>query len=82
MSDSVDKDKHSKRILKDQNAITKQTKILKAYHIPTDMPHKYAKRHALNCGNPKCIMCGNPRKFFGDPTIQEKRFYQKERLKE
>lgn len=76
MSDSVDKVKHSKRILKDQNAITKQTKILKAYQIPTDMPHKYAKRHALNCGNPKCIMCGNPRKVYKEKTIQERRFDQ------
>jgi hypothetical protein len=76
MSDSVDKVKHSKRILKDQNAVTKQTKILKAYHIPSDMPHKYVKRHALNCGNPKCVMCANPRKVFKEKTIQERRFDQ------
>jgi len=34
------------------------------------------KKHALNCGNPKCLMCGNPRKIFREVTIQEKRFDQ------
>jgi hypothetical protein len=76
MSGADDKIKHSKRLLKDQNAIVKQTNILKAYHIPTDQPHKYAKRHALNCGDPKCILCSNPRKIFKEKTIQERRFDQ------
>ena len=76
MSTTDDKIKHSKRLLKDQNAITKQTKILKAYQIPSDSPHKYAKRHALNCGEPKCILCSNPRKMFKEKTIQERRFEQ------
>lgn len=26
--------------------------------------------------NCSCWMCGNPRKFFGEPTMQEKRQYQ------
>ena len=76
MSASEDKVKHSKRLLKDQNAVIKQTKILKAYHVPIDEPHKLAKRHGMNCGNPKCVMCANPRKVFKEKTIQEKRFDQ------
>jgi hypothetical protein len=76
MSASEDKIKHSKRLLKDQNAVVKQVKIAKAYHVPVEEPHKLAKRHALNCGNPKCVMCANPRKVFKEKTIQEKRFDQ------
>jgi len=30
----------------------------------------------LNCGNPKCIMCANPRKTFEELTIQEQRMFQ------
>jgi len=48
MSGSTDKVKHSKRLLKDQNAITKQTKILKAHHFPIQEPlHKYAKKTCI-----------------------------------
>jgi hypothetical protein len=37
-----------------------------------------AKHSATTCGDSNCVMCGNPRKFWGEPTIQEKRFDQKE----
>ena len=30
----------------------------------------------MNCGNPKCVMCANPRKTFKELTQQEKRLYQ------
>jgi hypothetical protein len=30
----------------------------------------------MNCGNPNCVMCGNPRKVFKEPTQQEKRLFQ------
>jgi len=76
MSASEDKIKHSKRLLKDQNAVVKQVKIAKAHHMPVIEPHKLVKKHALNCGNPKCVMCANPRKVFKEKTIQEKRFDQ------
>ena len=76
MSKEEDKFKKSKRILKDKNAVNKQLKIAKAYGVPIDEPHKLAKKHALNCGNPNCVMCGNPRKVWKEKTIQEKRFYQ------
>lgn len=32
---------------------------------------KYKKQAALNCGDPKCVMCGNPRKFFKTITFPE-----------
>ena len=76
MSNQTDKIKNSRRRLKDENAVNKQVKIAKAYNVPIDEPHKLAKHHALNCGNPKCHMCGNPRKIFKEPTTQERRLFQ------
>jgi hypothetical protein len=76
MSTEQDKFKRSKRLLKDENAIKKQTKIAKEFGIPVKEPHKFAKHHAMNCGNPKCYMCSNPRKVFNEPTQQEKRLFQ------
>ena len=34
------------------------------------------KKEDSNCGNPNCVMCGNPRKTFKEKTIQEKRLEQ------
>jgi hypothetical protein len=39
-----------------------------------NQPHRYHKKKALNCGDPKCVMCANPRKVFGHKTLQEKKF--------
>jgi hypothetical protein len=76
MSTEEDKFKKSRRILQDEVAVQRQVKIAKDYGVPIKDPHKFAKRHALNCGNPNCVMCGNPRKFWGEETMQEKRFKQ------
>jgi len=82
MSTEEDKFKHSKRILKDENAIRKQLKIAKAHNVLVKTPHEFAKHHAMNCGNPNCVMCANPRKVWKEKTIQEKRFEQTEKYKE
>lgn len=79
MSTEQDKYKNSKRRLKDENAVKKQTKIGKQYGMSNkeiDQPHRLAKRHAMNCGNPKCFMCSNPRRTFNELTQQEKRLFQ------
>jgi hypothetical protein len=76
MSTEQDRFKNSKRRLCDESAVKKQTKIAKAYGVPVQEPHKFAKRHAMNCGNPDCVMCGNPRKTFNELTAQEKRLFQ------
>ena len=78
MSHEEDKFKHSKRLLKDENAINKQVKIAKSHGFPVGPEHRLSKIHATTCGDPDCVMCGNPRKFFKEPTIQEKRFDQRE----
>ena len=76
MSKEQDKIKHSKRLQKDENVIKKQTRIAKDFGIPVTEPHKFAKHHAMNCGNPKCVMCANPRRTFKELTQQEKRMFQ------
>ena len=76
MSKEQHKIKHSKRLQKDENAVKKQAKIAKEFGIPVEEPHKFVKHHAMNCGNPKCVMCGNPRKMFKELTQQEKRLFQ------
>jgi len=73
MSKDADKIKHSKRLHQDQTAIEKQKSIAKAHGFPTGPEHRLAKIHATTCGDPNCAMCGNPRKFFNEKTIQEKR---------
>jgi hypothetical protein len=79
MSTEQDRFKHSKRLLKDENAINKQLKIAKAHGSSDDKnvknPHRLAKQHAMDCGNPKCLLCSRE-KVFGEPTIQQKRFDQ------
>ena len=76
MSNPDHKEKHAKRIHQKEVKVNKQKNIAKAYGIEEKEPHRYAKHHALNCGNPKCIMCANPRKTFGELTAQEQRLYQ------
>jgi len=80
MSTEEDKIKHSKRLLKDENAIKKQVKIAKAAGMTVKEPHKFVKKHAMDCGNPECFLCGNPRKTHKDSlTMQEKSFKQTEK---
>lgn len=76
MSTEQDRFNNSRRRLRDESAVKKQSRIAKAYGVPVKEPHKFAKRHAMNCGNPDCVMCGNPRKTFNELTAQEKRLFQ------
>ena len=82
MSTENDKFKNSRRRLKDEAAVAKQVKIAKQHGL-TDKdksvkePHRLAKHHVMDCGNPDCYLCGNPRKTHKDKlTAQEKRLFQ------
>ena len=81
MSTEADKFNHSKRIQKNENAVKKQVKIAKAHGL-TDKdkavkePHRLEKHHAMDCGQPGCVLCGNPRKLWHELTAQEKRMFQ------
>ena len=82
MSNEVEKVKNSSRRQRDENAVRRQVKIAKAHGLDTTInkqvqePHRLVKHHIMNCGNPKCMLCSNPRKVFKEKTIQEKRFDQ------
>jgi hypothetical protein len=82
MSTEEDKFKKSKRLLKDENAIARQVKIAKAHgmtnkDLAVKEPHRLAKHHVMDCGNPQCPLCGNPRRTHKDTlTAQEKRLFQ------
>jgi hypothetical protein len=76
LSTEEDKFKHSKRLLKDENAVKKQVRIAKEHGVPIKDAHKFAKQHVMNCGNPQCVMCANPRKTFNQSTLQERRMFQ------
>jgi hypothetical protein len=82
MSNDTAKFINSRRRHKTDVAIARQVRIAKQHglgfndkHIKE--PHRHAKHHAMDCGNPECFMCGNPRKTHKDKlTAQEKRLFQ------
>lgn len=70
-------EKRAKRLLQKERHIERQIRILKEsgiWGVTVENPHRLHKVHALNCGKPKCLMCMNPRKSFGQKTIQERKF--------
>jgi hypothetical protein len=83
MSNEKAKFINSQRRHKTDVHIARQVKIAKQHHIAgyksrdEKEPHRMAKRHAMDCGNPHCFLCGNPRKTHKDKlTQQEKRLFQ------
>lgn len=75
MSSEESKVKHSSRRHKTDSAINKQVKIAKSRYGPIKEPHRWHKMRALNCGQPNCVFCKNPRRD-GYLTIQERRLFQ------
>jgi hypothetical protein len=71
------KDKKATRLQRTTNAINKQLRIAKALGMThlLKQPHRLAKHHALDCGNPKCLVC-HSEKVFNKPTLQERKFVQ------
>ena len=74
--DEETKIKHSTRLLQKEKYVAKQLKIAKVYNIPVKDKHRLQDHAAVNCGNPDCLLCSNPRKVWGKKTIQEKKFDQ------
>lgn len=84
MANEYDKQKHGERFFQKVKKLARKLKLAKVYNYDhaLENPHKYHKTSLFNCGNPKCIMCMNPRKGFGEKTIQERKFEQNERIKD
>jgi len=82
MSTEQDRFNNSKRRLRDESAVKKQSKIARQHGLTekdkaVKEPHRLVKHHAMDCGNPECYLCGNPRKTHKDKlTAQEKRLFQ------
>jgi hypothetical protein len=81
MSNELAKYLNSRRRHKTDVAVAKQIKIAKQNGLTQQdrdikQPHRLAKHHAMDCGRPGCVMCGNPRKLFKQLTAQEKRMQQ------
>lgn len=80
MSDNESKFKNSRRRHKDEVAAKKQVKIAKSAgsfnQKYVDQPHRLTKHHAMDCGNPQCGVCGNPRKINKEISYQERKLFQ------
>jgi hypothetical protein len=82
MSNETAKYINSRRRHKNDVAIARQIKIAKAHGLTNKdkavkEPHRLAKHHVMDCGNPQCPLCGNPRRSHKDKlTAQEKRLFQ------
>lgn len=82
MTHEQDKIKASRRRHNDETAVNKQKRIARAHGYNENdkvikQPHRLAKHHVMDCGNPECYLCGNPRKTHKDKlTAQEKRLFQ------
>jgi hypothetical protein len=81
MSNDLAKFINSRRRHKTDVAIARQVRIAQAHRTFNQrnvaQPHRLAKHHAMDCGNPGCFVCGNPRKTHKDRlTAQEKRLFQ------
>lgn len=81
MSNDLAKFINSRRRHKTDVKIARQVKIARAHGLTNknrsiNQPHRMAKHHAMDCGQPGCMLCGNPRKIFKELTAQEKRLFQ------
>jgi hypothetical protein len=83
MSNEEDKFRNSRRRHKDDTKIQRQVDIAKAYSMHQkgkwkyiEQPHRNHKKAILNCGDPKCYMCMNPRRAFKEETMQERKHKQ------
>ena len=84
MSDEITKVKRSSRKHDTWTVIAKRRKLLKDYKIDNrafKQKHRLSKMNGINCGNPGCMMCINPRRY-GEKTIQELSFEQTEKWSE
>jgi len=81
MSNDTAKFLNSRRRHKTDVKIARQVKIARSHatfnQSNIKQPHRLAKHHAMDCGNPECYLCGNPRKTHKDKlTQQEKKLFQ------
>jgi hypothetical protein len=78
MANELAKYLNSRRRHRTNVAIARQVRIARQHGLGANdrhikEPHRHAKHHAMDCGQPGCMLCGNPRRIFKERTIQEQR---------
>lgn len=81
MSNELAKFLGSRRRHKTDVKIARQVQIARQHGLTSRdkhiaQPHRHAKHHAMDCGQPGCMLCSNPRRIFKELTAQEKRMFQ------
>lgn len=76
MSNQTQRIKHSQRLSRERAAVRKQVNIARSHGVDVKNQHRFAKKHAMNCGRPNCVLCANPRRTWKERTIQEESFDQ------
>ncbi len=82
MSDNDSKFKNSRRRHADEAAIKKQLAIAKQHGMTeynktlNTQTNRLNKKHAMDCGRPECMICGNPRRLHKTLTVQERKLFQ------
>jgi len=83
MSNDLAKFLNSQRRHRRDVAIARQLKIAREHGLTVNnsnwvkQPHRFNKHHAMDCGNPGCSLCGNPRRTHKNKlTAQEQRLFQ------
>lgn len=85
MSNDLAKFLNSRRRHRDDIAIARQVKIARQHglghnDLAVKEPHRHAKHHVMDCGQPGCNLCGNPRRngWYKSQrlTAQERRLFQ------
>ena len=80
----LDEPRRGKRRRINDKKIAKQKRIIKNTLFPgytdsktLEQPHRLVKQHAMDCGRPRCGVCGNPRRINKELSLQEKKFLEK-----
>lgn len=81
MSNETAKFLNSRRRHKTDVAIARQVRIARQHGLGVNdrhikEPHRHAKHHAMDCGQPGCALCGNPRR---NPSYKSERLTAQER---
>lgn len=82
MGNPAEKEKFGNRRQKTDRYIKRQVKIRQQNGLGGVESHRFHKKSGLTCGNSNCIMCGNPRKFLKEKTIQERKFLDNQKITE
>lgn len=75
---SYNKFARAERRHRNRKSVSKQSRIFYYHNDKTEQLSdkqlgRMVKHKALNCGQSRCVMCGNPRTIWGLATLAERR---------